>query len=72
LTQADGSIDRASGTLKKMIYKYVPTRPFPRSHVGLWCTADSDRMYQQKFVTYAIIAVLVLLILLVLYSKLFG
>lgn len=55
-----------------MIYKYVPTRPFPRSHVGLWCTADSDRMYQQKFVTYAIIAVLVLLILLVLYSKLFG
>jgi hypothetical protein len=29
-------------------------------------------MYQQKFVTYAIIAVLVLLILLVLYSKLFG
>jgi hypothetical protein len=29
-------------------------------------------MYQQKFVTYAIIAVLVILILIVLYSKLFG
>jgi hypothetical protein len=30
------------------------------------------RMYQQKFVTGAIIAVLVILILLVLYSKLFS
>jgi vesicle transport through interaction with t-SNAREs protein 1 len=33
--------------------------------------ADRRRMYQQKFVTGAIIAVLVLLILIVLYSKLF-
>ncbi|TXT13686.1 hypothetical protein VHUM_01053 [Vanrija humicola] len=50
LTHADSNIDRASGTLKKMIYK----------------------MYQQKFVTGAIIAVLVLLIIIVIWSKLFG
>ncbi|WWC92820.1 uncharacterized protein L201_007779 [Kwoniella dendrophila CBS 6074] len=49
LVQADSSIDRAAGTLKKMIFK----------------------MYQQKFLSAAIIAVLVILILIVLYSKLF-
>ncbi|KAI9638901.1 t-SNARE [Dioszegia hungarica] len=50
LTQADSSIDRASGTLKKMIFK----------------------MYQQKFISGAIIAVLVILICIVLYSKIIG
>ncbi|RXK35188.1 vesicle transport through interaction with t-SNAREs 1 [Tremella mesenterica] len=50
LTQADSSIDRAAGTLKKMIFK----------------------MYQQKFLSAAIIAVLVILIILVLWSKLRG
>ncbi|OWZ37571.1 vesicle transport through interaction with t-SNAREs 1 [Cryptococcus neoformans c8] len=50
LVQADSSIDRAAGTLKKMIFK----------------------MYQQKFLSAGIIIVLVLLILLVLYSKFFG
>ncbi|KAL1943456.1 hypothetical protein VTO73DRAFT_4531 [Trametes versicolor] len=48
LQRADTSIDRASGTLKKMI----------------------RRMYQQRFVTGAIIAVLVLLILIILWAKL--
>ncbi|KAK8849702.1 hypothetical protein IAR55_005037 [Kwoniella newhampshirensis] len=47
LVQADSSIDRAAGTLKKMIYK----------------------MYQQKFLSAAIIAVLVALIIIVLWSK---
>jgi vesicle transport through interaction with t-SNAREs protein 1 len=50
LVQADGSIDRASGILKKMVW----------------------RMYQQKAVTYAIIAILVVLIGLVVWSKLRG
>ncbi|RSH93318.1 hypothetical protein EHS25_007672 [Saitozyma podzolica] len=50
LTQADSSIDRAAGTLKKMIFK----------------------MYQQKFVSGAIIAVLVILIIIVIWSKLRG
>ncbi|ORX37722.1 t-SNARE [Kockovaella imperatae] len=50
LTQADSSIDRAAGTLKKMIFK----------------------MYQQKFVTGGIIAILVLLIIIVLWSKIHG
>ncbi|GHJ86958.1 hypothetical protein NliqN6_3360 [Naganishia liquefaciens] len=50
LGQADRNIDRASGTLKQMIWK----------------------MYQQRFTTAAIIAVLVLLILIVLYSKFRG
>ncbi|GAA6003186.1 v-SNARE domain-containing protein [Rhodotorula paludigena] len=50
LYEADGSIDRASGTLRKMV----------------------RRAYQQRAVTYAIIALLVLLILYVLASKLFG
>ncbi|WVR08026.1 hypothetical protein IAU60_005070 [Kwoniella sp. DSM 27419] len=49
LVQADSSIDRAAGTLKKMIFK----------------------MYQQKFLSAAIIAVLVALIIIVLWSKLF-
>ncbi|WVO17223.1 hypothetical protein L204_104915 [Cryptococcus depauperatus] len=49
LVQADSSIDRAAGTLKRMIFK----------------------AYQQKFVSAGIIIVLVLLILLVLYSKFF-
>ncbi|KAK4685078.1 vesicle transport through interaction with t-SNAREs 1, partial [Tremellales sp. Uapishka_1] len=50
LVQADSSIDRAAGTLKKMIFK----------------------MYQQKFVTAGIIAVLVILIIIVLWSKIRG
>ncbi|KAI5452388.1 t-SNARE VTI1 [Naganishia albida] len=50
LSQADNNIDRASGTLKKMIWK----------------------MYQQRFTTAAIIGILVLLILIVLYSKFKG
>ncbi|KAH8079770.1 t-SNARE [Filobasidium floriforme] len=50
LTQTDSGIDRASGTLKKMIWK----------------------MQQQRFLTAGIIAILVFLILLVLYSKIFG
>ncbi|GAA5888595.1 hypothetical protein JCM5296_001082 [Sporobolomyces johnsonii] len=49
LYEADGSIDRASNTLQKMV----------------------RRMYQQRAVTYAIIAVLVFLILYVLFSKMF-
>ncbi|KAI8996218.1 vesicle transport v-snare protein vti1 [Trametes punicea] len=48
LQRADTSIDRASGTLKKMI----------------------RRMYQQRFVTAAIVVVLVLLILIILWAKL--
>ncbi|WVQ78929.1 hypothetical protein IAT38_001021 [Cryptococcus sp. DSM 104549] len=48
LVQADSSIDRAAGTLKKMIFK----------------------MYQQKFLSAGIIAVLVALIILILWSKL--
>lgn len=47
LVQADSSIDRAAGTLKKMIFK----------------------MYQQKFLSAGIIVVLVLLIIIVLWSK---
>ncbi|KAK1923651.1 hypothetical protein DB88DRAFT_511189 [Papiliotrema laurentii] len=50
LTQADSSIDRAAGTLKKMIWK----------------------MYQQKFLSAGIIAILVILIIIVLWSKLRG
>ncbi|GAA5898326.1 hypothetical protein JCM8208_006946 [Rhodotorula glutinis] len=50
LYEADGSIDRAAGTLKKMM----------------------RRASQQRLVTYAILALLVLLILYVLASKLFG
>ncbi|GAA6011287.1 hypothetical protein JCM10207_008288 [Rhodosporidiobolus poonsookiae] len=50
LYDADGSIDRASSTLQKMI----------------------RRAYQQRAVTYAIIGILSLLILYVLFSKLFG
>ncbi|WVQ95799.1 hypothetical protein IAU59_002898 [Kwoniella sp. CBS 9459] len=49
LVQADSSIDRAAGTLKKMIFK----------------------MYQQKFLSAGIIIVLVALIIIVLWSKLF-
>jgi len=48
LQTADVSIDRASGTLKKMI----------------------RRMYQQRFVTAAIIFVLVLLIVVIIWEKL--
>jgi len=48
LDTADRSIDRASGTLKKMI----------------------RRMYQQRVVTGAIVAVLIVLIILILYFKL--
>ncbi|GAA5870379.1 hypothetical protein JCM3774_002714 [Rhodotorula dairenensis] len=50
LYDADGSIDRASSTLRKMV----------------------RRAYQQRAITYAIIGLLVLLILYVLASKLFG
>ncbi|GAA5852356.1 hypothetical protein JCM9279_001171 [Rhodotorula babjevae] len=50
LYEADGSIDRAAGTLKKMM----------------------RRASQQRLVTYAILALLVLLILYILASKLFG
>ncbi|CEQ41408.1 SPOSA6832_03112, partial [Sporobolomyces salmonicolor] len=49
LYEADGSIDRASNTLRKMV----------------------RRMYQQRAITYAIIAVLIFLILYVLFSKMF-
>ncbi|KAF9813956.1 hypothetical protein IEO21_05392 [Rhodonia placenta] len=48
LQRADTSIDRATGTLKKMI----------------------RRMYQQRVVTGAIIAVLIILILIILWAKL--
>jgi len=47
---ADVSIDRASGTLKKMV----------------------RRMYKQRFITGAIIAVLVLIILIIVYEKVFA
>jgi len=50
LYTADTSIDRASGTLKKMI----------------------QRMYKQRFITGAIIVVLVLLILIIVYEKVFA
>lgn len=50
LHTADTSIDRASGTLKKMI----------------------RRMYKQRVVTGAIITVLVLLILIIVYEKVFA
>jgi len=50
LHTADTSIDRASGTLKKMV----------------------RRMYKQRFITGAIIAVLVLLILIIVYEKVFA
>jgi len=50
LYTADASIDRASGTLKKMI----------------------RRMYKQRFITGAIITVLVLLILIIVYEKVFA
>ncbi|CDZ96216.1 V-SNARE [Phaffia rhodozyma] len=50
LASADTSIDRASGTLKKMIF----------------------RMYQQHFLTYGIIAILVFLIIIVVWGKLKG
>jgi len=50
LNTADGSIARASGTLKGMI----------------------RRMYQQRVVTWAIIAVLILLILIIVYEKVFA
>jgi len=50
LYTADSSIDRASGTLKKMI----------------------RRMYKQRFITGAIIAVLILIILIIVYEKVFA
>ncbi|KAL7412314.1 vesicle transport v-SNARE protein N-terminus-domain-containing protein [Mrakia frigida] len=50
LHQADNSIDRASGTLKKMIW----------------------RMYQQRFMTWGIIGILVLLIIVVVWGKFFS
>lgn len=50
LYSADASIDRASGTLKKMV----------------------RRMYKQRFITGAIIAVLILLILIIVYEKVFA
>jgi len=50
LHTADNSIDRASGTLKKMI----------------------RRMYKQRFITGAIITVLILLILIIVYEKVFA
>jgi len=50
LHTADTSIDRASGTLKKMI----------------------RRMYKQRFITGAIITVLVLLIVIIVYEKVFA
>lgn len=50
LYSADASIDRASGTLKKMV----------------------RRMYKQRFITGAIIAVLTLLILIIVYEKVFA
>jgi len=50
LHAADTSIDRASGTLKKMV----------------------RRMYKQRFITGAIITVLVLLILIIVYEKVFA
>ncbi|RDB22880.1 Vesicle transport through interaction with t-SNAREs 1A [Hypsizygus marmoreus] len=49
LQTADSSIDRASGTLKKMI----------------------RQMYKQRVVTGAIVAILVLLIVIIIWSKLF-
>ncbi|EIN08659.1 V-snare-domain-containing protein [Punctularia strigosozonata HHB-11173 SS5] len=50
LQAADSSIDRASGTLKKMI----------------------RRMYQQRFITAGIIAVLIILICIIVYEKVFA
>ncbi|KAF9642719.1 V-snare-domain-containing protein [Thelephora ganbajun] len=50
LHAADASVDRASGTLKKMVL----------------------RMYKQRFITGAIITVLILLILIIVYEKVFA
>ncbi|KAH7098010.1 V-snare-domain-containing protein [Auriculariales sp. MPI-PUGE-AT-0066] len=50
LRQADGSIDRASGTLKSMI----------------------RRMYQQRVITGLIVGVLIIVILVILYEKIFA
>lgn len=47
------------------------TSPWSR-HTVHQHRANQTRMYQQKFVTGAIIAVLVLLIIIVIWSKLFG
>src|SRR5216684_9255127 len=50
LQSADTSIDRASGTLKKMIRRWVPSL---LSHAVLGLSGDLNdyRMYQQRFVT---------------------
>jgi vesicle transport through interaction with t-SNAREs 1 len=72
LGRADISISRASGTLKGMIRRYV--WPFPFSHRATEprLTNLLVRMYQQRVVTGAIIAVLILLILIIVYEKVFA
>ena len=76
LNRADTSIDRASGTLKKMIRRCV--RQLDQV-VALHTRRQVDltrlppllrRMYQQRVVTAAIMIVLLLLIGIILWAKL--
>jgi vesicle transport through interaction with t-SNAREs 1 len=63
---ANGSIERATGTLKKMVVRYVVLFHFYRFIQAL----PMFSMYQQRAVTIAIIVVLVLLIVIILWEKL--
>jgi vesicle transport through interaction with t-SNAREs 1 len=66
LGRADTSIDKASGTLKKMI------RRWDALSYGRFPFADGpNRMYTQRYTTIAIVVVLVILICLILWFKLF-
>lgn len=73
LQRADTSIDRASGTLKKMVRRCViPALFVVRSNLVLIGGFDFPfRMYQQRVMTGAIILILVLLIGIILWAKLF-
>ncbi len=80
LREADQSIDRSSKTLSKMIRRYVlddDRTPMPYNKRGHFTDLTLRpsllccRAKQQKLVTVGIIVCLVLLILLILYNKLF-
>jgi vesicle transport through interaction with t-SNAREs 1 len=76
LQSTDTSIDRASGTLKKMIRRWVPSLFVPCRSRPMHLSGDlmyfycHSRMYQQRFVTAAIIITLVILIGFIVWGKL--
>jgi len=71
LRTADTSIDRATGTLKKMIRRRVPLLPLCIfSSFTLLIPNLLSRMYQQRVVMGIIIVILIAVILLILWAKL--